>query len=84
MNLNLQLAAGLAAELPVPAPGAAWNLQSVTDVKLRTFTPPGEILQCEAKVCEYSARSALLTVETRKGKKTVGGAKVRFAIGEPS
>lgn len=84
MNLNLQLAAELAAELPVPATGAAWNLRAISDVKLRAFTPPGEVLQCEAKVSDHSDQGALLIVETRKGRKIVGGAKVRFATGGPS
>jgi len=74
MNLNLELAALLAAE--IGAPNGAWKLRSVSDVKLRAFTPPGEVLDCEAKLVENSGAAARLSVETRKGKKTVGGAKV--------
>jgi 3-hydroxymyristoyl/3-hydroxydecanoyl-(acyl carrier protein) dehydratase len=84
MNFNLQLAAQLAAELPVPAPGDTWKLRAISDVKLRAFTPPGEILECEAKVAECSDHSALLLMQTRKSTRTVGGAKVRFALEEHS
>lgn len=74
MNLNLQLAALLAGE--VPSTGAGWKLQTISDVKLRAFTPPGETLECEAAVSDHSADRLLIAVETRKGKRTVGGAKV--------
>ena len=53
-------------------------------MKLRAFTPPGEMLECEAKLAECSDHSALVLVETRKGKRIVGGAKVRFALEEHS
>jgi hypothetical protein len=53
-------------------------------VKLRAFTPPGEILECEAKVAECSDHTALLTAATRKGKKNVAGAKLWFSTGEHS
>ncbi len=82
MNLNLQLAASLAAEIPAAAPGATWQLRTVSDVKLRAFTPPGEVLECEARVTECSDRSAVIAVETRKGKRNVGGAKVLLSAGE--
>ena len=78
MNVNLRLAAALAAEMP----GAPWKLRTVSDVKLRTFTPPGEVLECDARVTEHSDRNAVIAVETRKGKRNVGGAKVLLSAGE--
>ncbi len=75
MHSNLQLSAALAKELEPPDSGA-WVLTAVSDVKLRSFTPPGEILECEVRLDEHSDTSARLTVETKKGTKTVGGAKV--------
>src|SRR5262249_22542829 len=63
MHTNLQLAAQLAAELPTPANGGRWTLQSIRDVKLRAFTPPGETLDLEARMQETNGRSALLVIE---------------------
>ena len=75
MHSNLQLAVALAGEIPSSSNGP-WKLAAVSDVKLRSFTPPGEILECEVRLDECSDTNARLTVETKKGKKTVGGAKV--------
>ncbi len=84
MNSNLQLAAMLAAEITPPVSGGTWMLTAVSDVKLRSFTPPGEVLECEVRLDERNERSARLTVETKKGKKTVGGAKVLLSPGVQS
>ncbi len=73
MNVNLQLAAALAAEIP-----GRWQLRSVHDVKLRAFIPPGENLDLEAKLDERESDSLIIIVETRKGKKLLGGARVRL------
>ena len=73
MNVNLQLAAALAAEIP-----GRWQLRSVHDVKLRAFIPPGENLELEAKLDEREGDSVFIIVETRKGKKLLGGARVRL------
>ncbi len=75
MNVNLQLAAALAAEIP-----GRWQLRSVHDVKLRSFIPPGENLELEAKLDECAGDSVTIIVETRKGKKLLGGARMRFAL----
>jgi 3-hydroxymyristoyl/3-hydroxydecanoyl-(acyl carrier protein) dehydratase len=74
MHLNLQLVAALAAEIPAPA-GGRWNLKSVSDMKLRAFIPPGESLELEARLDERADDSAMVIVETRKGKKLMGGAR---------
>lgn len=79
MHANLQLASTLAAEIPAPANGAVWNLRQISNVKLRTFTPPGEVLEIEARLNEISGNTATLAVETRKGKRVVGSARVVFA-----
>jgi 3-hydroxymyristoyl/3-hydroxydecanoyl-(acyl carrier protein) dehydratase len=78
MNLNLELAAALAATFAAPASGGRWVLREVSDVKLRAFTPPGETLEIEARLKELSADAAMVSVETRKGKRVVGGSRVRF------
>jgi len=93
MHSNLQLAAALAAELPQHPPGLpdktmlqnpalplVWTFRTISDVKIRAFIPPGEILECEAKVHELSGNSAVLAVESRKGKRLVGGARVQLSV----
>ena len=79
MDKNLQLAATLAAEIPAPAGAGRWALKSVSDVKLRAFIPPGQTLEIEAKLKQRSEDSAILSVETRMGKRVVGAALVRLA-----
>lgn len=79
MHLNLQLAAALAAELPASASGGRWTLRSVSDVKIRTFTPPGEKLEIEVKLQECSGDSAIMTVEARNAKRAVSSARVQLA-----
>jgi hypothetical protein len=47
-------------------------------MKLRAFIPPGEILELEAQLEESSDHAAELLVETRRGKRLLGSARVRF------
>ena len=84
MDKNLELAAGLAAELPPPAAGGQWKMKSVSDVKLRAFIPPGQSLDLETKVKELRPDSATLSVETKLGKRLVGSALVHFPAEEKS
>lgn len=78
MQLNLQLAGKLAEQLSrgSDAPATAWKLQSVSDMKLRTFIPPGEFLELEVKLDEQSGDTAIVSVESRRGKRLVGAAAV--------
>ena len=78
MNLNLQLAATLAAEIP-----GRWRLAAVQDVKLRGFIPPGETLELTARLGEVDSASALILVETRNAKKLLGSARVRVTLERP-
>ncbi len=77
MNLNLQLATALSAEIALPV-GHFWQLKSVSDVKLRAFILPGEQLQAVAKLDEQKEDEITIAVETRRDKKLVGGAYVQF------
>jgi len=79
MKANLELAAGLAREMPAPAIGGEWALRSVSDVKLRAFTSPGEVLEISARLDRISTDAATLNLETRKGKRVVGGSRVLLA-----
>jgi 3-hydroxymyristoyl/3-hydroxydecanoyl-(acyl carrier protein) dehydratase len=84
MNSNLELAAALAEQLPPPAAGGRWTLRGVSDVKLRAFTPPGERLEIEARLNQLSTNAATVSVETRKGKRVISGARVLLAPEEPT
>jgi hypothetical protein len=48
---------------------------------LRAFTPPGEVLEIEARLHQLSPEAANVKVEIRKGKRVVGGARVRLTPG---
>jgi len=79
MHMNLELARRLALEITPPEGTAVWALETISDVKLRTFIPPGEQLECEARLSQQANCHILLTVETRNGKKLIGGARVKLA-----
>jgi 3-hydroxyacyl-[acyl-carrier-protein] dehydratase len=78
MNKNLELAAALAAEVSPPADSGRWMINSVSDVKLRAFIPPGSLLEIESKLAERSDATAMLSVQTRMEKKLVGSAWIHL------
>lgn len=80
MHANLEVAAALAAELPQPAAGHRWSVRRVSDVKLRAFTPPGEILELQAALEKSGDRTAEALVETRKGERVISRARVQFVL----
>lgn len=57
---------------------SAWRPRAISDMKLRAFIPPGETLDLEARLEECSDHAAELLVETRRGKRLLGSARVRF------
>ena len=78
MHTNLQLAAELVAELNKPDTNSRWQINSVQDVKLRAFTPPGEYLESEVRIVQGGDGSPAIALETRKGKRLVGSARVNL------
>jgi len=78
MHVNLELAAELADELPLPTVGGRWRLRAVHDIKLRAFVPPGDLLETQLRLAEQLDQSATVSVETRNAKRLVGGARVEF------
>jgi 3-hydroxymyristoyl/3-hydroxydecanoyl-(acyl carrier protein) dehydratase len=78
MHANLQIAASLAAEVTA-GDGAVWVPRVVSNVKLRTFIPPGETLSLEAKRNAYSATSLCIAVESRINQRLIGSAEIEFA-----
>ncbi len=79
MKANLELTAALATQLPPPAAGGQWVPRGMSDVKLRAFTPPGEILEIEARLSQLSPRAAIVSVTTRKDKKVISTGRVLLA-----
>ena len=76
MDASLKLAKCLAAEIPPPVRGRAWTIHAVSDLKLRTFIPPGTALEMEARFQESAETTAVLSVETRSKNRVVGAARV--------
>jgi 3-hydroxymyristoyl/3-hydroxydecanoyl-(acyl carrier protein) dehydratase len=83
MHANLELAAHLVNEITQPATGRTWRPRAISDMKLRAFIPPGEILELEARLEESSDHAAELLVETRRGKRLLGSARLRFVSEGP-
>ena len=76
MRAKLQLVTTLAAEIPLPAGAGAWALKSITDMKLRAFIEPGELLELQAKFVEVAGDAVTIAVESRRGKRLAGAATV--------
>ena len=79
MHCCLELVGTLSSQIPAPSNAGRWHLQKVTDMKLRSFIPPGEILDLEARVLESAGDSTLISIESRAGKRLVGGARVTLS-----
>ena len=80
MQMNLRLVGELAAQLPVNGqPSARWKLHSVSDMKLRTFIPPGELLELEVKTITNDGTTAEVSVESRRNTRLVGAARVTLS-----
>jgi len=80
VDQNLQLVAALAAEIPPPDNGGRWVARRLTGLKLRSFIPPGETLEFEARLVERSAGSATVKVETRRGTRLTGTATILLGM----
>ena len=79
MQYNLELVGRLAGELPVPAGASGWELQDVSNMKLRAFIPKGERLELEAKVLESGGDTATISIKSRRGKRPAGAATAILA-----
>lgn len=83
MQFNLQLVGRLAAQLPHGGDASSrWKLKSISDMKLRTFIPPGELLELEVKVLSNDQTTAEITVESKRGLRLVGAARVGLSAEE--
>lgn len=80
MQMNLQLVGQLAAQLPRnDHASAGWKLESISDMKLRTFIPPCELLDLEVKTVRSDGVTAEMSVESRRGARLVGAARVALS-----
>lgn len=79
MNLKLGFVLGLAAEL---GPGP-WRPAAASDVKLRSFMPPGEILELKAEVESRDGDLLRAIVTTRKGRRLNSSARFELVSSPP-
>lgn len=87
MGSNLDLAASLTEDIPLPPKKDIWKLRSTTDAKFRSFTPPGTSLECEAKLEERSDSKLFLTIQSRDSgdsRRVVASARAVFCAEEGS
>jgi 3-hydroxymyristoyl/3-hydroxydecanoyl-(acyl carrier protein) dehydratase len=80
MHAHLATAAMLAAEVP-SGDGTPWVPRIVSDVKLRTFVPPGATLNLEAKRTGHSDASLAMAVESRIDRRLISSAEILFTPG---
>jgi len=66
MQVCLELSDALITEMPPTAQGK-WRLESVLNMKLREFIPPGKELQLETKIKQRTVDTITLTVDARTG-----------------
>ena len=72
MNLKLGFALDFAKEVE---PDTTWKPAAACDVKLRSFMPPGEVLDLKAEVESRDESLLRVIVTTRKGKRLNSSAK---------
>jgi hypothetical protein len=75
MHLGLQLGAMLVSELPSPASGRSGDW-TILDMKLRSFIPPGTVLELDAWLKQRSEASAMLALEARTGRDRLATARL--------
>lgn len=85
MGFNLDLAASLTEDIPLPPQKIIWKLRSTMDAKFRTFTAPGACLQCEARIEEQSDSRLYLSIQSRDhrdARRVVASARAMFCAEE--
>jgi 3-hydroxyacyl-[acyl-carrier-protein] dehydratase len=78
MQVSMELASALAAEFSPPTP-RRWRIESVLDMKLREFIPPGANLELEARLKQRTNDSATLSIGARTSREVVSGARLLLA-----
>ena len=83
MHANLQAAGMLAAHVPLPD-STKWRPAIISEVKLRTFTSPGEQLDLTATWAEQSSGTLIVDVESRNRQRLVAGARIHLTAEKPA
>jgi 3-hydroxymyristoyl/3-hydroxydecanoyl-(acyl carrier protein) dehydratase len=78
MHANLETAAMLAREAHGDH-GAPWVARTISEVKLRSFIPPGATLNLEARQIGCSNGHLTVAVESRVGQRLVCSAEILFS-----
>jgi 3-hydroxymyristoyl/3-hydroxydecanoyl-(acyl carrier protein) dehydratase len=81
LDAGATLALELAAGLPPAPDGSPLELVRVTDVKVRSFTPPGQIVELAASVRDAGDTSASLALLARVEGKRMASAGFEFRSG---
>jgi len=78
MDTNLRFAETLVTEIHPDKSEPVWKVVHMSDVKIRAFTPPGEVLELRARVDEETESSLTIFIETKNGKKRNTSARILF------
>ena len=84
MHKVLELAAGVAKDIPLPFSHGVWVAKNVTDGKMRTFIPPGDCLEFEARLTKQESLSLVIFVEARKDKRVTGSSRIHLVAEKKS
>jgi 3-hydroxymyristoyl/3-hydroxydecanoyl-(acyl carrier protein) dehydratase len=80
LDAGIRLALQLATEIPGCPAGVAPRLTTMTRVKVRSFTPPGQRLQLAVNVQQRTAEGATLALAVTADDKSVATARVGIAV----
>lgn len=81
-HANLRLAAALMESIAPSTTSAQWIPKVIFDVKLRSFIPPGETLELEARMKEATSNTATVGMQIRRAGKRAGSCRVELALEE--
>ncbi len=84
LDAGASLALQLIAKLPVAPERAGFELDRVTDVKVRSFTPPGQTVELSASLRAADDDTATVALAARVAGKRMASAGFKFRAGGPS
>lgn len=73
----LQLVLAMLATSKTNPPGTHWTPQTITDLKLRSFISPGEVLELEARRSENAVANRQFALQIRNRGKRIGSCSVQ-------
>ena len=78
MQKVLEMATDMVEKIPAPD-GGRWVARTIADGKLRTFIPPGDRLEFEARVAKHEGDALVIAVVARKDNRVTGNSKIIFS-----